>query len=473
MMTGRKFDTLNRLTQVGNLSSGGAAFSFGYGYNRAGQRTNAVLADGSHWQYQYDSLGQLTSAKRRWSDGAPVAAQQWEYLFDDIGNRTQTKAGGDPSGSVLRPASYQVDAANQYTQRDVPRTNDVIGAAPATATVVVNGVTNQNRHGEYFWTALGTNQDGAFWLPVTVAASQGATNETSTGHLFLPTNPETFTHDLDGNLTGDGRWSYTWDAENRLLSMETLSAATNAGAPRQNIAFTYDWQGRRIRKTVSNWIAGDWSLITDHRFIYDGWNLLAVLTSDLSPLISFTWGLDASGTMQGAGGVGGLLAMTVHTGTNASTYFYCYDGNWNVVGLVNAANGALAARYEYGPFHELIRSTGPLAHQNPFLASTKYYDWETGLYYYGYRYYSPSCGRWLSRDPSQENGGRNLYALVGNSPFDYFDPLGLGPDLERVWKFPFGVQPSGCRGEKHPKGWTPNVQRPCADTPSRNFQTRS
>ena len=424
MMTGRTFDHLNRLTRVLAMSTNGALLSFAYGYNRAGQRTNAVLADGSYWQYQYDSLGQLTSAKRRWSDGAPVAAQQWEYLFDAIGNRTQTKAGGDPSGSALRPASYQVDAANQYTQRDVPRTNDVIGAAPAAATVVVNGVTNQNRHGEYFSTALGTNQDGAFWLPVTVTASQGATNETSTGHLFLPATPETFTHDLDGNLTGDGRWSYTWDAENRLLGMVTLSAATNAGAPRQTIAFTYDWQGRRIRKTVSNWIAGDWSLITDHRFLYDGWNLLALLDQTNGLVQSFIWGLDASGTMQGAGGVGGLLAMTVHTGPNAGTYFYCYDGNWNVVGLVNAANGALAARYEYGPFHELLRATGPLARQNPFLAATKYYDWETGLYYYGYRYYSPSTGGWLSRDPIGEMGGPNLYTFIGNRPILGVDTLG-------------------------------------------------
>ena len=59
------------------------------------------------------------------------------------------------------------------------------------------------------------------------------------------------------------------------------------------------------------------------------------------------------------------------------------------------ANGAVAAQYEYGPFGELIRATGPMAKVNPFMFSTKFYDWETGLYYYGYRYYNPSTGRWL------------------------------------------------------------------------------
>ncbi|WCJ60960.1 hypothetical protein NXS98_07525 [Fontisphaera persica] len=60
-----------------------------------------------------------------------------------------------------------------------------------------------------------------------------------------------------------------------------------------------------------------------------------------------------------------------------------------MVGLVNGATGAWAAEYEYGPFGEPIRATGPVALVNPFRFSTKYCDDETGQYYYGYRYYSP------------------------------------------------------------------------------------
>jgi RHS repeat-associated protein len=72
-----------------------------------------------------------------------------------------------------------------------------------------------------------------------------------------------------------------------------------------------------------------------------------------------------------------------------------------------------------------------MAKANPFLFSTKYYDWETGLYYYGYRYYDPSTGRWLSRDPIEERGGSNLSAFVGNAPLDYFDFLGQYADFGR------------------------------------------
>ena len=135
-------------------------------------------------------------------------------------------------------------------------------------------------------------------------------------------------------------------------------------------------------------------------FVYDGWNVVAILDSNAgsSLLYSFMWGLDMSGSTQGAGGVGALLSMTVYSGTNAGTYFYCYDGNGNVVALVNAATGAIAAQYEYGPFGEVIRATGPMAKVNPFMFSTKFYDWESGVYYYGCRYYNPSTGRWPSRD---------------------------------------------------------------------------
>jgi RHS repeat-associated protein len=104
--------------------------------------------------------------------------------------------------------------------------------------------------------------------------------------------------------------------------------------------------------------------------------------------------------------------------------FVAYDGNGNVSALVNAANGATVANYEYGPFGEVIRATGPMAKVNPFRFSTKYEDDETDLLYYGYRYYNPSTGRWLSRDPIGEKGGKNLYAFCNNAPTYQIDALG-------------------------------------------------
>ena len=413
---------------LGSVVSGGETVGFAYGYTPANQRQAVTNADGSYWVYAYDALGQVTAGVKHWPDGSLVPAQQFSYSFDDIGNRQTTKTGGDANGHKLRTATYTANDLNQYTRRTVPGYVDVAGSASTDATVTVNHVPT-HRRGDYFWAELAvTNETGPLHVALTnVAVINQGTNAdliaTNLGHVLIPPTPETFTNDADGNLIADGLWTYEWDAENRLIHM--LSRAELPETARTDLRFTYDHQGRRISKTVSNWISGNWSLITDHRFLYDGWNLLAVLAADLSPQTSFTWGLDASGTEQGAGGVGGLLSMTFDTGTNAGTYFPCYDGNWNVVALANAATGGAAAQYEYGPFHELIRATGPVGRDDPCLAATKYYDRETGLYYYGSRYYSPSTGRWSRRDPIEEPGSKNLYGFVRNAPLARINRNGL------------------------------------------------
>jgi RHS repeat-associated protein len=103
--------------------------------------------------------------------------------------------------------------------------------------------------------------------------------------------------------------------------------------------------------------------------------------------------------MQGAGGVGGLLKVTDAPLGSAIHNFVAYDGNGNVAALLDASTGVLNARYEYGPFAEPIRTVGTLARKMPFRFSTKYTDNESGLVYYGYRYYNPSTGGWISKDP--------------------------------------------------------------------------
>jgi len=189
--------------------------------------------------------------------------------------------------------------------------------------------------------------------------------------------------------------------------------------------FTYDYQGRRVQKVVSTNNGSTYVVQYTNRFVYDGWNVVAILDGGNNLVYSFRWGTDASGSQQGAGGIGGLISMTVHSGPGTGVYFYCFDGNHNVVALINASDGTIAAQYEYGPFGELVRATGPFAFINPFRFSTKFQDGETGIVYYGLRYYGAIPSAWLNRDPIGEAGGANLYGFVGNDPVDWIDPLGL------------------------------------------------
>jgi len=106
-------------------------------------------------------------------------------------------------------------------------------------------------------------------------------------------------------------------------------------------------------------------------------------------------------------------------------HFATYDGNGNICGYVDGTSGQYSANYEYGPFGEGIRATGPMAKANPFRFSTKYQDDETELVYYGYRFLNPATGRWLSRDPIEERGDLNLSSFTRNDPVNSFDLLGM------------------------------------------------
>jgi RHS repeat-associated protein len=251
-----------------------------------------------------------------------------------------------------------------------------------------------------------------------------------TGHAFVPKTPEMFQHDPDGNLTQDGRWIYTWDAENRLVAVESRTGILPVAVPRQRLEFAYDHMSRRVSKKVYTWdaVSDLWLLTSDVLFVYDGWNLIAELTEvsgQMSVVRSHVWGLDLSQSLQGAGGVGGLLFGTFGWSSSTSTLAYAFDGNGNVSALLDMQTGTIAATYEYDPFGNTLSATGPAAEANVLRFSTKYTDVETGLLYYGYRYYQPSTGRWLSRDPIGESGGVNLFLFVLNNGLLYVDKDGL------------------------------------------------
>jgi len=421
----KSYDYLNRLSFISSAPSGASALTFGSAYNDVNQRVQVTLADGSFWVYEYDSLGQVRTGKKYWPDWTPVAGQQFEYAHDDIGNRSSTKAGGDEKGLNLRSADYSVNDLNQYTNRTVPGGVDIVGVANAPAVVTVNNQATY-RHTEYYRKELSiTNTAAPQYVGATNKAGQSGTTNTITGNVFLPKTPEVFVYDADGNLLSDGRWTNSWDAENRLISMQGLSTLPTAA--RQQLDFEYDWMSRRIRKTVSNWSVNKFVPAFTNRFVYDGWNLLVEANPSNVTQRRYIWGLDLSGSERGAGGVGGLLAMQDVVGNNG-VQFAAYDLNGNIAALVRATNGAVSAAYEYGPFGELIRANGALARTNTFRFSTKYQDDESDMLYYGYRYLSTSTGRWLNRDQLREEGGDNLYNFCGNDGIRCFDFLGL------VWK---------------------------------------
>jgi RHS repeat-associated protein len=230
------------------------------------------------------------------------------------------------------------------------------------------------------------------------------------------------THDASGNMTADSSNTYIYDAWNRLV--EVRDRATDA------LIATYecDGQKRRIEKTVD-------SSTDDYFYNSDlglrslggaGWQLLETRTDDdVDPSEQYVWDLryvDAP-----------VLRFqdTDTDGTIDDTLYYTNDANFNVTALVDES-GNVVERYAYSPYGErtvldadfsadangVSDVNNALGHQGLHL------DTESALYYNRNRYYSPSLGRFITRDPLGYVDGMSVYEYVGSSPRVYVDAMG-------------------------------------------------
>jgi RHS repeat-associated protein len=258
------------------------------------------------------------------------------------------------------------------------------------------------------------------------------------------------THDDDGNMIWDGSFYHRWDVENRNVRSEPGGYyATNGSVLVEN---KYDYMNRRVRKVVKQLSdrgsgypmdpsqPGTWDAVETRVYIWDGWNIIAEHITDHvetnSTMNTYTWGLDLSGTLQGAGGVGGLLGDTKISNTGTNTFYSVGDANGNVTEYVDDT-GAVKAHYEYSVTGEEVYSSGSMKNDFTHRFSTKPFDPETGLVQYQYRPYDAPNARWLSRDPIEEAFAPGLYLFLENDTINYFDYLGLnkagGPEGNKKW----------------------------------------
>ena len=384
-----------------------------------------------------------------------------------MGNRTSSSEYGGGVSDAATPVTriYTPNVLNQYSPITNGQTVSVTGFRPNSSTAVtVNTVapTYQSGTSGLYWWRNFTHTPGTTYENI-IVRENGVT--VAAGSQYVPPVSEPLAYDTDGNLTSDGRWAYTWDAENRLRMM---TSHTSGSANRWRLTFSYDGLSRRIEKKTELQYsgAGGWFLTSWERYVYDGWNqILTVHMEDNGTTVrgrvsTNVWGPDLASlpydrqTWQAAGGVAGLVLIrdgvstfTGHAGWSAPTdpsdddYFLFHDRLGNVTGyrkaVVGVAVGAMAAIYEYDAFGRELRASydavgSPNVKNMPYRFSTKFTDVESGLSYYGYRVYDPTKGRWLSRDPIWERGGLNLYAMVGNDPTNKIDIWGLDRHLTRT-----------------------------------------
>ena len=238
----------------------------------------------------------------------------------------------------------------------------------------------------------------------TYATVNGPTNDlvsAVTNRVFVPQTPETFAYDTDGNLTEDGRFRYWWNGENRMVRAEEKLPPEGRAA--HMIVYSYDHQGRNVAKDGALQIWDDYNIVVEN--------------ATSSNVVINAWGLDIDGTMQGAGGVGGLLAVV----RNGDMSLPAYDANGNITEYMDS-QGGVVSHTDYSVFGRGLMRNGVQSHSHGF--STKPWCGKSGLVEYQMRKYIPWDGRWIVCDIIEIPSELNLYGFIVNMPLENIDVLG-------------------------------------------------
>ena len=376
----RSFDGAERLI---GLTMPNADYDADYGYDADGD-IDAVSNSLAVVQYLYFPDKREAGYSINLANGTTIVRH---LIHDDYRRSLVTNVTTTVNGTAVETLDYGYDAVS----RPVLRNADTFGynARNEVTSAVISGIPTA-----YGYDDIGNSTNcPANCLNQYVPPAGGTPFIASAAYC------------LDGNMTQCGGWTYVYDAGHQLKSVSSNGVLL--------VTNDYDARLRRVRK------------VTPHAtttFFYDDWNLIEeriAYTNGTTSAIRYYWGKDLSGTLQGAGGVGGLLYLTV----DSAIYIPCYDNIGNITRYLDA-NGNTVAQYTYDAFGNTIFKSGPLADFFRHRFSTKYYDVETGLYYYGYRFYHPTLMRWLNRDPMEEDGGVNLYVFCANSGMRNLDLLG-------------------------------------------------
>ena len=429
------YDTARRRTGATLSQPGGGTFATTYWFDVAG-RMNSVISPAGATTYGYLSAsygGNNYAADRRTLIDLPGTFQIDQNFTDPLKRLMSTALKN--VATVVNSHSYVYNNGSQRTKQTLTDSSyvdyayDNLGQLDTALTKTSGGAAVSGQQFDYGYDAgwnMTNRATGAGTSAYTVNDRNQATSVAAYAQSYNAMGNRI--QEMTGTTTS---LNYAYDAENQLISVATDTYGTPDGY-RWKMEFVYDGRGRmRIRKDYI-WLTGAWYLNGEQRYVYDGMRLLQQRSSGNVPQVSYTRGLDLSESLEGAGGIGGLLARSTHATTspyavNSSAYYHA-DGNGNITYLLRS-DAAANASYKYDPFGRLLSSSGTLAAANVLRFSSKPIllsslgTW--GDYYYGYRFYDPESQRWLNRDPILENGGGNIYGFVGNDPNNRLDPYGL------------------------------------------------
>jgi YD repeat-containing protein len=385
-----QYDAMGRLDTRQNFANGqpvpDRSALFDYAHDAGDRRASVARADGSRIDYAYDPVGQVTGAVGVYDGGLTNRAYRFSYDYDPAGNPLERTRNG-------ARREFVSNNLNQLTSATSADAVDVSGRFDGPIASVSVNSTPGAFLGDRWWAeqvsiAPGTNQLAAVITPPAAPAQTNTLSVVNAPRRGVPVRPQRL-HDLLRRLDqhlGRGK-----------PPDRNRPRQPRPRRPQSRQPVRHPLSRRTVKQVFVCTAPGQWTLVREHRFTWIDWLMVREYVTDmpqgLPPLQTvrdYVWGVDLSGTLQGAGAVGGLLAVVSTTAANPqpAVYYPGYDGNGNVCSATDAA-GALAAAFEYDPFGNLLSAEGPAAAQIPFRFSTKYTDAETRLVYYGFRFCAP------------------------------------------------------------------------------------
>jgi RHS repeat-associated protein len=325
-----------------------------YTYDALGRRLTMDVPGQAQIAYGWDNADRLQTI----TQGSNVV----DFDYDNANRRTKLTY---PSGTSTE---YAYDTASRLTGLTYTHGGNTLGAL----TYAYDAASQRVQVGGS-WARTG--------LPAALSGAtyNAANHQTAVGGQAL-------TYDLNGNLTGDGTNTYTWNARNQLASISGSLPAS----------FVYDAFGRRQRTTLDG-------AITD--VVYDGLNPVRQAVGATTVNLLTGLGIDEYLTRADSSGSRDLLS----------------DALGSTVSLSDS--GTLQTEYSYEPFGAVAASGSSSSNEFRYTGRE---DDGTGLYYYRARYYHPALQRFISEDPiGFAAGDVNLYAYVANAPLDFSDPSGM------------------------------------------------
>ncbi|RLD18189.1 MAG: hypothetical protein DRI36_02050, partial [Caldiserica bacterium] len=369
------YDRLDRVTQI--VYPGNKVVK--YSYDSTGNRTQIVYPDSSTVKYTYDPLNRISTI-------TDFAGNVSTYTYNAVGRITELKYANGVQ------ANFEYDSLNRLISLEYRVNTSTIYRSTYTYDVTGNILTKTFDNGEK-WEY---NYDSLYRL-------KKAVKKDSQGNILIS---HEYTYDGAGNRTTftdlNGSKSYTYNADNRLLSVDGTSFGydnngnmTSKTIGTQTTSFEYDYRNQLIKITYPD--------ATINTFKYDPYGR-RIEKKDSSGTKKYLWdGIKVICEYDGNDNLTDLYAYGIGRRiisrkivSSSSIYFYHQDELGSVVRITDI-NGNVVNKYEYDDFGNIISQTENIS--NDYTYTGKERDKDSGLYYFGARYYDPEIGRWLTKDP--------------------------------------------------------------------------